>query len=103
MYLRIMNPHEVVFSATAKQSFEELFAHTQESSLISAEKMRAKVFHKIHQIKHHPLQGSKSMIVPGVEGNFRLATALNVKIYYKVEEGRVLILELLLDKAKQVA
>ncbi|MEZ4798409.1 MAG: type II toxin-antitoxin system RelE/ParE family toxin [Flavobacteriales bacterium] len=97
-----MISHDVVFSQTAKASFEELFAHTQEASLISAEKLRAKIFHKLHQIKHHPLQGSKSMIVPGAEGNFRLATALNVKIYYKVEDSRIIVLELLLDKSQPV-
>lgn len=98
-----MNVYEMYFSPHAAKSFKEIVAHTQEVSLIAAEKLRAKIFHKLHLVRHHPIQGSKSIEVPNIEGNFRLATALNVKIYYKVEKDKILILDLLLDKEAKTA
>ena len=60
--------------------------------------MRNKIFHKLHLIHHHPLQGSKKVELANVEGHIRLATVLNFKIYYKVEDKRIIVLDLLLDK-----
>jgi plasmid stabilization system protein ParE len=93
-----MNTQEMIFTSQAVEAFRDIIGNTQEVSLIAAEKLRAKIFHKLHLIQHHPIQGSKSINV-GIDGNFRLTTALNVKIYYKVEENRTIILDLLIDKA----
>ncbi len=93
-----MNSSDLYFTKTAVKSFKEIIAHTQETSLIAAEKLRAKIFHKLRSIRHHPEQGSKAVIFDGLQGNFRLATALHVKIYFKVEETRMVILEMVLDK-----
>jgi hypothetical protein len=38
------------------------------------------------------------VLFEGIQGSYRLATALHVKIYYKVEDGRMVILEMILDK-----
>ncbi|MFM1999522.1 MAG: hypothetical protein RL204_1469 [Bacteroidota bacterium] len=92
-----MNTQEMIFTSQAVEAFRDIIGNTQEVSLIAAEKLRAKIFHKLHLIQHHPIQGSKSINI-GTEGNFRLTTALNVKIYYKVEENRTVILDLLIDK-----
>jgi plasmid stabilization system protein ParE len=92
-----MNTQEMIFTSQAVQAFRDIIGNTQEVSLIAAEKLRAKIFHKLHLIQHHPIQGSKAINI-GVDGNFRLTTALNVKIYYKVEENRTVILDLLIDK-----
>ncbi|MFN6380598.1 MAG: type II toxin-antitoxin system RelE/ParE family toxin [Flavobacteriales bacterium] len=93
-----MNSSDLYFTSTAVKSFKEIIAHTQETSLIAAEKLRAKIFHKLRSIRHHPEQGSKAVIFEGLQGNYRLATALHVKIYFKVEEDRMVILEMILDK-----
>ncbi len=93
-----MNSSDLYFTKTAVKSFKEIIAHTQETSLIAAEKLRAKIFHKLRSIRHHPEQGSKAVIFEGLQGNYRLATALHVKIYFKVEEDRMVILEMILDK-----
>lgn len=92
-----MNTQEMIFTSQAVEAFRDIIGNTQEVSLIAAEKLRAKIFHKLHLIQHHPIQGSKSVII-SAEGNFRLTTAMNVKIYYKVEENRTVILDLLIDK-----
>jgi plasmid stabilization system protein ParE len=92
-----MNTQEMIFTSQAVEAFREIIGNTQEVSLIAAEKLRAKIFHKLHLIQHHPIQGSKTLNI-GVDGNFRLTTALGVKIYYKVEENRTVILDMLIDK-----
>jgi plasmid stabilization system protein ParE len=92
-----MNTQEMIFTSQAVEAFREIIGNTQEVSLIAAEKVRAKIFHKLHLIQHHPIQGSKSLNV-GIDGDFRLTTALGVKIYYKVEENRTVILDMLIDK-----
>ena len=92
-----MNTQEMIFTSQAVEAFRDIIGNTQEVSLIAAEKLRAKIFHKLHLIQHHPIQGSKPINI-GAEGNFRLTTALNVKIYYKVEDNRTIVLDLLIDK-----
>jgi plasmid stabilization system protein ParE len=92
-----MNTQEMIFTSQAVEAFRDIIGNTQEVSLIAAEKLRAKIFHKLHLIQHHPIQGSKPINI-GIDGNFRLTSALNVKIYYKVEENRTVILDLLIDK-----
>ena len=92
-----MNTQEMIFSSQAVEAFREIIGNTQEVSLIAAEKLRAKIFHKLHLIQHHPIQGSKTLNV-GIDGNFRITTALSVKIYYKVEENRTVVLDMLIDK-----
>ncbi|MFZ4784336.1 MAG: hypothetical protein ACOYLH_02595 [Flavobacteriales bacterium] len=89
-----MNSQEMVFTAEAVNAFREIVANTQEISLIAAEKLRAKIFHRLHLIQHHPIQSSRQIDI-ALEGHFRLTTADNIKIYYKVEEGRTVILDLL--------
>ena len=92
-----MNTQEMIFTSQSVEAFREIIGNTQEVSLIAAEKLRAKIFHKLHLIQHHPIQGSKTLNV-GIDGNFRITTALSVKIYYKVEENRTVVLDMLIDK-----
>jgi hypothetical protein len=67
-------------------------------SLIAAERMRNKIFHKLDLIHHHPLHGSKKVEVANTPGHYRLATVLTYKIYYKVEDKRIIVMDILLDK-----
>jgi plasmid stabilization system protein ParE len=97
-----MNSQEFYFTASAENTFREHLARIQQVSLIAAEQMRNKIFHKLHLIHHHPLQGSRKADIPGLEGHFRVATVLNYKIYYKVEDKRVIVVDMLLDKDSQV-
>lgn len=93
-----MNTHEFYFTESAKTAFRSLIEQIQQVSLIAAERMRNKIFHKLHLIHHHPLQGSKKVELALVPGHIRLATVLNYKIYYKVEDKRIIVLDILLDK-----
>jgi plasmid stabilization system protein ParE len=76
-----------------------MIQQVQEVSLLSAEKLRARIFHKLHLIHHHPTQGSKKLELPSVSGHIRQASVLNYKIYFKLEGHRIIVLEMLLDKS----
>ncbi len=98
-----MNSHEFYFTPNAADSFLRIIQDVQEVSLLSAEKVRSRIFHKLHLIHHHPSQGSKRIELPGVEGHMRLATVLNYKIYFRLETQRIIVMDMLMDKeAKSV-
>lgn len=93
-----MNTHEVLVTKQASEILHETINEHQQVSLLAADKVRTKFFHKLHSIQHHPLQGSKPIELQGMQGHFRVTTVLNYKIYYKVEESKIIILDILLDK-----
>ena len=98
-----MNSYEFYFTPNAAESFLRIIQDVQEVSLLSAEKVRSRIFHKLHLIQHHPSQGSRRIELPGVEGHMRLATVLNYKIYFRLDGQRIIVMEMLMDKeAKSV-
>lgn len=101
IYFCSMNRHELVISEKAAESFREIVARTQEVSLISAEKVRQKILHKLHFIGHHPLQGSRKMDLPESLGHFRSVHVLNYRIIFKVDENLVTVEDMLVDKTKK--
>jgi plasmid stabilization system protein ParE len=88
---------EFYFTERARDSFRDVVAQLQQVSLIAAERVRNKIFHKLHLIHHHPLQGSKKIELT-IDGHFRVATVLDYKIYYLVDHDRIMVLEILQDK-----
>ena len=70
----------------------------QQVSLLSAEKVRTKILHKLHLIEHKPMQSSRQVELAGLEDHIRMATVLNYKIYYKLENDSVYVLDILMDK-----
>jgi hypothetical protein len=93
-----MAQHSIYFTNRSAESFRALIYNLQEVSLLSAERVRAKILHKLHLIQHEPLQSSKKIELQQLEGHFRLTTILNYKIYYQVKDDSIYILEFLLDK-----
>jgi hypothetical protein len=97
-----MASSELIFSSYAVEVFRNIVEDMQQVSLLSAEKVRTRILHKLHLIHHQPMQSSKKIEI-GLEGHFRVATVLNYKIFYKLENDRVCIVDMLLDKeAKSV-
>lgn len=70
----------------------------QEVSLIAAERVRSRIIHRLHLIHHQPLQSSRKIEVNGVQGHFRTADVLNYKLVYLLEEKRIVLMDILLDK-----
>ncbi len=98
-----MNSYSFFFTQPAVESLQKMIEDVQEVSLLSAEKVRSRIFHKLHLLHHHPTQGSKKIDLPGVEGHLRLATVLNYKIYFKLESERIIVLDLLIDKDAKIS
>ena len=98
-----MSQFNVYFTQRSADSFRALIYNLQEVSLLSAERVRAKILHKLHLVQHEPLQASKKFEMQNLEGHFRLTTILNYKIYYQVKEDSIYILEFLLDKNARVS
>jgi plasmid stabilization system protein ParE len=92
-----MNSSEFVFSQHAVDSLKAIIEDLQQVSLLSAEKVRAKIMHRLHLIQHQPQQSSKK-IETDLDKHIRVAAVLNYKIFYSVEENRISVLEILLDK-----
>ncbi|MBL0315810.1 MAG: hypothetical protein IPP69_08530 [Flavobacteriales bacterium] len=97
-----MNSGEFVFSNHATESLKAIIEDLQQVSLLSAEKVRSRIMHKLHLIQHQPMPSSKK-VEAGLSQHIRVAAVLNYKIFYMVEESRISVLEILLDKeAKNV-
>jgi hypothetical protein len=92
-----MKTHEVVITKQATDILHQTINDLQSVSLLSADKVRSKFFHKFHQIQHDPLQSSKVVELQGMQGHFRVTTVLNHKIYFKVEEEKIIVLDILLE------
>lgn len=92
-----MSQHSFVFSVAAAESFRDIIRDLQQVSLLSAEKVRARIMHKLHLIQHQPLQASKKVEI-GIDGHFRCATVLNYKIYYQVTAEKIAVVAMVYEK-----
>ena len=92
--------HEVIFSPQAEDSLRSIVQDVQEVSLLSAEKLRKKILHKMHLIQHQPHSGSKR--VTSIHStDIRCATVMHYKIFYALRDMKVLVLELLAEKMEK--
>jgi len=76
----------------------QIIMDMQQVSLLSAEKVRKRIIHKLHLIQHQPMQSSKEVTMSGLKGHYRSASVLNFKIFYMVEENRICVVDILMDK-----
>jgi plasmid stabilization system protein ParE len=93
-----MNVSELYFTHHAAQAFRSCIEKIQQVSLIAAERTRNKMLHQLRALQHHPLQGSKKVEVGTGESQVRVAALMQYKVYYKVEDQRVIVLDFLLDQ-----
>jgi hypothetical protein len=93
-----MNTQEFYFTRKGEEAFRNIVLNMQEVSLIAAERVRSRILHRIHLIHHHPLQSSKKIEFRDLKGHFRVAEALNYRIYYLVEEDKIVLMDILMDK-----
>ncbi len=97
-YLCGVNAHDFFFTPSAAEKFQAIVSNMQEVSLIAAERVRSRIIHKLHLIQHNPIQSSKKIELPGLEGHFRVAEVLNYKMFYFVDDSRIVLMDILLDK-----
>jgi plasmid stabilization system protein ParE len=92
-----MTQHELIISVSAAEAFRDIIRDLQQVSLLSAEKVRSRIMHKLHLIQHQPMQASKKIELAH-EGHFRCATVLNYKIYYQVASQKILVVSIVYEK-----
>jgi hypothetical protein len=92
-----MAQHEFIFSVSAAESFRDIIRDLQQVSLLSAEKVRSRIMHKLHLIQHQPMQASKKVEL-GIDGHFRCASVLNYKIYYQLTSTRIAVVAMVYEK-----
>lgn len=92
-----MTQNEFVISSGAAEAFRDIIRDLQQVSLLSAEKIRSRIMHKLHLIQHQPMQASKKVDL-SIDGHFRCASVLNYKIYYQVTQQKISVVSIVYEK-----
>lgn len=94
-----MAQYKVIVADKAVSSFNRLIEHVRSTSLIGAEDARTVILNRMRKLCANPAHQSRKAKFFSLEGDFRSVLAWNYRIYYKVEEKRIIILDLILDKS----
>lgn len=94
-----MAAYKVIITDRAFSSFRRILDVVRSTSLIGAEDARVVVLNRMKKLASNPLNQSRKAKFFNLEGDYRSALAWNYRIYYKVEEKRVIVLDVILDKS----
>lgn len=94
-----MSQYKVVVADRAVQSLRRLLESVRSTSLIGAEDARTVVLQHLRKLGANPTNGARKAKFFSLEGDFRSILAWNYRIYYKIEEKRVVVLDIILDKS----
>lgn len=89
---------EVVISSRATQSLQRIVARVAETSLIGAEDTRLSVLSAMRKLQLNADNNSRKAKFDTLTGNYRSVLAGQCRIYFKVEERQVLVLDVILEK-----
>lgn len=93
-----MSQYKIIFCDKAVNSFKRVLENVKSTSLIGAEDTRGVILQVIRRLAANPQLQSRKAKFFSLEGDFRSVLAWNYRIYYKVEEKRVIVLDIILDK-----
>lgn len=89
---------EVLISDRAVKAFERIVLSLQGQSLIGAEKVKDEILARIRKLGEHPKPASaRKAKFDAVEGEFWSVLKQNHRIYYLIEEKRVVVVDIILD------
>lgn len=94
-----MSQHKIIFCDRAVNSFRRLLENVQSTSLIGAEDARNMILQVVRKLAVNPTQQARKAKFFSLDGDFRSVLAWNYRIYYKIEEKRVIVLDIILDKS----
>ena len=89
--------YEVIITDRAANAIRRIVEHTQQTSLIGGEDAKDALLHRIRRLGINPEEGSRKANFQKLEGNYRSVLAWDYRIYYKVEETRVIVLDVIVD------
>lgn len=95
-----MSKRQVIITDRAYNAFRRIVRQVKSTSLIGAEDARTAILNRIRKICANPANDSRPADFATIPGEFRSALAWNYRIYYKVEEGKVILLDIILDEQK---
>lgn len=94
---------EVVITDRAASSYRRIVYNLKKISRIGGEDAKSAILRKIRRLGTNPDMGSRQAKFEKLEGNFRSVTVWDYKIYYKIEEETVVVLDIIIDKAASQA
>lgn len=94
-----MSQYKIIFCDRAANSFRRLLENVKSTSLIGAEDTRGMILQVVRRLASNPTQQARKAKFFSLEGDFRSVLAWNYRIYYKIEEKRVVVLDIVLDKS----
>lgn len=94
-----MSQYKIVFCDRAVNSFRRVLENVKSTSLIGAEEARGVILQVIRRLASNPIQSARKAKFFSLEGDYYSVLAWNYRIYYKVEEKRVIVLDIILDKS----
>ena len=89
---------DIVISSRANQSLQRIVARVAETSLIGAEDTRLSVLSAMRKLQLNADSNSRKAKFDTLTGNYRSVLSGQCRIYFKVEEGQVLVLDVILEK-----
>ena len=93
-----MAQRKLIITNKACDSFRTLIENVSSTSLVGAEDARTVIINRLRKLAINPNQQSRKAKFSSLSGDFRSVLAWNYRIYYKVEDDRVIVLDLFLDK-----
>lgn len=93
-----MSQYNVILCERAVESLKNLLDSVRSTSLIGAEDARTVLVQRIKKLAANPLLQSRKAKFYSLDGDFRSVLAWNYRIYYKIEDHDVIVLDIILDK-----
>lgn len=94
-----MSQYKVIVADRAVQSLRRLLENVRSTSLIGAEDARTVVMQHLRRLASNPTNSSRKAKFFSLEGDFRSVLAWNYRIYFKIEDKRIVVLDIILDKS----
>lgn len=93
-----MAKRQVIISDRALNAFHRIIQQVKTNSLVGAEDARMTIISRLRKLGANPGMNTRVANFATLDGEFRSALAWNYRIYFKVEEDRIIVLDMILDK-----
>lgn len=94
---------EVIITDRATSSFRRIISNLKKTSLVGGEDAKSAILRKIKRLATDPDFGSRKANFEKLEGNFRSLTVWDYRIYFRIEETQVVVLDIIIDKTHSSA
>ena len=93
-----MAKKSVVIADRASNSLQRVVRQLKSTSLIGAEDARTAILNHIRKLSVNYNSGSKPADFATLDGEFRSSMIWNYIVYFKVEDNRLVVLDIILEK-----